>query len=82
MRRRPGISGYGDFAIRPDLATLRRIPWLDGTALVLGDVVDHHGALLAEVVRLAGERMARATIASQLDIGEATVYRILAHNKN
>jgi glutamine synthetase len=36
-------KGYGDFAIRPDLTTLRRIPWLDGTALVLGDVVDHHG---------------------------------------
>jgi glutamine synthetase len=36
-------KGYGDFAIRPDLGTLRRIPWLEGTALVLGDVVDHHG---------------------------------------
>src|SRR3712207_1588039 len=22
-------QGYGDFALRPDLATLRRIPWLD-----------------------------------------------------
>jgi glutamine synthetase len=43
--------GYGDFAIRPDLATLRRIPWLDGTALVLGDVVDHHGELLAHAPR-------------------------------
>ncbi len=35
--------GYGDFGIRPDLSTLRRIPWLPGTALVLGDTVDHHG---------------------------------------
>lgn len=35
--------GYGDFGIRPDLSTLRRIPWLDGTALVLGDVVDRDG---------------------------------------
>jgi glutamine synthetase len=43
--------GYGDFAIRPDLATLRRIPWLDGTALVLGDVVDHLGDLLAHAPR-------------------------------
>jgi glutamine synthetase len=43
--------GYGDFTIRPDLATLRRIPWLDGTALVLGDVVDHHGELLAHAPR-------------------------------
>jgi glutamine synthetase len=30
--------GYGDFVLKPDLATLRRIPWLEGTALVLCDV--------------------------------------------
>lgn len=33
-------SGYGDYLIRPDWNTARRIPWLDGTALLLGDVVD------------------------------------------
>ena len=37
-------QGYGDFAIRPDLATLRRIPWLEATALVLGDVGWHDGS--------------------------------------
>jgi glutamine synthetase len=37
-------KGYGDFAIAPDLATLRRIPWLDRTALVLCDVVNHDGS--------------------------------------
>src|SRR3954451_15274469 len=31
-------SGYGDFHLKPDLTTLRRIPWLEGTALVLCDV--------------------------------------------
>jgi glutamine synthetase len=36
-------KGYGDFVVRPDMATLRRVPWLQGTALVLGDVVDHDG---------------------------------------
>jgi glutamine synthetase len=36
--------GYGDFVMRPDLATLRRIPWLEGTALVLSDVHWHDGA--------------------------------------
>ncbi|HMJ00320.1 MAG TPA: glutamine synthetase family protein [Gaiellaceae bacterium] len=30
--------GYGDFTANPDLASLRRIPWLEATALVLGDV--------------------------------------------
>ena len=37
-------QGYGDFAIVPDLATLRRIPWLEATALVLGDVLWHDGS--------------------------------------
>jgi len=35
--------GYGDLSVRPDCNTLRRIPGLPGTALVLGDAVDHHG---------------------------------------
>src|SRR5450631_2480398 len=30
--------GYGDFSMVPDFATMRRIPWLEGTALVLCDV--------------------------------------------
>jgi glutamine synthetase len=30
--------GYGDFVLTPDLSTLRRIPWLEATALVLCDV--------------------------------------------
>ncbi|HPQ94255.1 MAG: glutamine synthetase [Thiothrix sp.] len=34
--------GYGDYIMKPDLATLRRVPWLEGTAMVLCDVLDHH----------------------------------------
>ena len=34
-------SGYGDFDMIPDFDTLRRIPWLEGTALVLSDVAWH-----------------------------------------
>ena len=37
-------SGYGDFGIVPDMSTLRRVPWLDRTALVLADVVNHDGS--------------------------------------
>jgi glutamine synthetase len=37
-------QGYGDFAVQPDLATMRRIPWLEATALVLGDVSWHDGS--------------------------------------
>src|SRR5437867_1543821 len=36
--------GYGDFHLRPDLATLRRVPWLEGTALVLCDVAWEDGS--------------------------------------
>jgi glutamine synthetase len=34
-------SGYGDYTMKPDMDTLRVIPWLEGTALVLCDVLDH-----------------------------------------
>lgn len=36
-------AGYGDYTMRPDLSTLRPVPWLQGTAMVLCDVLDHHG---------------------------------------
>ncbi len=35
-------KGYGDFVLKPDMATLRKTPWLEKTALVLCDVLDHH----------------------------------------
>ena len=34
--------GYGDFVMKPDLATMRVTPWLPATALVLCDILDHH----------------------------------------
>lgn len=42
-------KGYGDYVLRPDMATLRLIPWLPGTALVLGDLLDHHSHEEVEV---------------------------------
>jgi glutamine synthetase len=35
-------KGYGDFVMKPDIATLMKCTWLDGTALILADLVDHH----------------------------------------
>jgi glutamine synthetase len=35
-------AGYGDYIHKPDLSTLRRVPWLPGTAMVMCDVLDHH----------------------------------------
>lgn len=35
-------AGYGDYVMKPDLSTLRPVSWLEGTAMVLCDIVDHH----------------------------------------
>src|SRR5439155_24182947 len=40
-------KGYGDFAIVPDFSTLRRIPWLEATALVVCDVAWDDGSPVA-----------------------------------
>src|SRR6201991_3721376 len=31
-------SGYGDFVMKPDFRTLRRVPWQPSTAMVLADL--------------------------------------------
>lgn len=35
-------KGYGDYIMQPDLKSLRLVPWLEGTVMVLCDVLDHH----------------------------------------
>jgi glutamine synthetase len=35
-------KGFGDYVMKPDLDTIRPVPWLEGTAMVLCDVLDHH----------------------------------------
>ena len=42
-------TGYGDFKLIPDRATLRRIPWLEKTALVLCDLHDEESGEPVEV---------------------------------
>ena len=42
-------QGYGDIAVQPDLATIRRIPWLETTALVLCDLLDEETGEPVEV---------------------------------
>src|ERR671921_511586 len=36
--------GYGDFVFKPDLSTMRMVPWQDGTALVTCDLVWEDGS--------------------------------------
>ncbi len=44
-------TGYQDFCATPDLTTLRRIPWLEKTALVLCDLVTEEGEPVEESPR-------------------------------
>ncbi|WP_406388795.1 glutamine synthetase family protein [Streptomyces sp. NBC_00887] len=55
-------NGYGDFAMHPDLATLRRVPWHEGTAMVLADLAWEDGAPVVaaprQILRRQLERLA------------------------
>ena len=69
-------KGYGDYTMKPDLGTLRRLPWAEGTALVLCDVLDHEThaevavaprtILKKQIARLA-EHGLTAKMASELE---------------
>jgi glutamine synthetase len=36
--------GYGDFAMRPDVSTLRPVPWHEGTVMLMADLAWHDGS--------------------------------------
>jgi glutamine synthetase len=69
-------QGYGDFALAPDLGTLRRIPWHPATALVLADVTWHDGRPVApsprQVLRRQLDRLAErgwhALVGTELEL--------------
>ncbi|MEE1740801.1 glutamine synthetase family protein [Streptomyces sp. BE147] len=54
--------GYGDFAMRPDLGTLRRVPWNEGTAMVIADLAWEDGSPVVaaprQILRRQLERLA------------------------
>ncbi|GAA0978483.1 glutamine synthetase family protein [Acrocarpospora macrocephala] len=67
--------GYGDFVFKPDMATLRRVPWQEGTALLLADLVWEDGSdvtasprqiLRRQLARL-GERGWGAYVGTELE---------------
>ena len=59
-------SGYGDYVMAPDLTTIRRLPWLDGTAMVLCDILDHHSH---QPVPHAPRQMLKRQIAQLRELG-------------
>ena len=67
--------GYGDFVLKPDFATLRMLPWQDGSALLLADLAWEDGSpvvasprqvLRAQLDRLA-ERGWTAMVGTELE---------------
>jgi glutamine synthetase len=69
-------KGYGDFVIKPDMATMRRAAWLPGTAIVLCDVLDHQThediphsprAILKKQLRRLEAMKLKAYVASELE---------------
>ncbi|MCW2662491.1 MAG: Type glutamine synthetase 2 [Mycobacterium sp.] len=68
-------TGYGDMVMTPDLATLRLVPWLPGTALVMADLGWADGrevavsprAILRRQLGRLGERGLAADIATELE---------------
>src|SRR5919197_193392 len=52
--------GYGDFVFRPDLTTLRRIPWHEATALVMCDLEWEDGSPVVASPRQVLRRQAQA----------------------
>ncbi|MYQ87130.1 MULTISPECIES: glutamine synthetase family protein [unclassified Streptomyces] len=67
--------GYGDFAMLPDVATLRLLPWHEGTALLVADLAWNDGSPVAaaprQVLRHQLDRLAglgyRAQVGTELE---------------
>ncbi|MBD0423998.1 glutamine synthetase [Streptomyces sp. TRM S81-3] len=51
--------GYGDFAMHPDPSTLRRVPWNEGTAMVLADLAWNDGSPVVAAPRQILRRQLR-----------------------
>jgi glutamine synthetase len=68
-------TGYGDFVFRPDLDTLRRVPWLERTALCVADLEWEDGSPVTasprQILRRQLERLAErgwyANVGSELE---------------
>ena len=59
-------TGYGDFRMVPDLDTLRLVPWLEKTALVICDVYAEHGD---EPVPVSPRQILKEQIQRAADMG-------------
>ncbi|MFD6292625.1 glutamine synthetase family protein [Streptomyces sp. NPDC060205] len=62
--------GYGDFAMHPDVSTLRRVPWNEGTALLVADLAWNDGSPVVaaprQILRRQLERLAEHGFTAQV----------------
>ena len=62
--------GYGDFAMHPDLTTLRRVPWNEGTAMLIADLAWNDGSPVVaaprQILRRQLERLAEHGFTAQV----------------
>jgi glutamine synthetase len=72
--------GYGDFVLKPDLATLRQIPWHEATALVLCDAQWADGSPVVasprQILRAQLERLAEHGL--HADVGTELEFMLFA----
>jgi glutamine synthetase len=59
-------TGYGDWIASPVWSTLRVLPWLEGTALVLADAVDEE---TGEEIPVAPRTMLKRQVAAAAELG-------------
>ncbi len=68
-------TGYGDVVVAPDYATARKLPWMPGSVMVIGDVRNHAGdpvdvsprQILRRQVERAAERGLTVLSATELE---------------
>ncbi len=75
-------KGYGDFPLRPDIDTLRVIPWLPATAMVMADCLDHDGEDLAHSPRAILKRQTARAKAMGYDVMMASELELYVFNES
>lgn len=75
-------KGFGDFEMRPDMTTIRALPWQPGAALVLCDFRHHDGELVAEAPRSVLHRQLEAMAKKKLTCFTASELEFFLFNQS
>ncbi|MDA1272672.1 MAG: glutamine synthetase family protein [Verrucomicrobia bacterium] len=75
-------KGFGDFEMRPDHATLRKIPWQTGAVLVLCDYCHDDGTLVEEAPRSVLKRQVASLAFRKTDCNIASELEFFLFNNS